>query len=176
LFSKLINPKEISFSEVKEIFWRDNKKGDKNSRWPFLLVNNANKTLGKWVLTEIPLELFWEIKLPYHKDKDLELVPGGRSTVKKVYKRLKRMELNYSERNKRCYESIKYFSKNKIGTAILSSTSTKGRDNYSLNDVRKHLVHMDGLHRLMGVAYSLERKKYKPIQCIIAVKNGKSKN
>ena len=176
LFSKLINPRFITFSEVKEIFWRDNKKGVKNSKWPYLLLNNANKTLGGWILAELPLELFWEIQLPYHKDKDLALVPGGRSTVKKTYLRLKRMEKKYSERNNRCYESIKYFSQNKTGTVLLSSTTTKGRDDYTLNDVRKHLTHMDGLHRIMGTAYSLERKKYKPVSCIIAVKNGKNKN
>lgn len=173
LFSKLINPKDISFSELKKIFWSENKKSDKNSKWPFHLINNANEQVGKWIFAEIPYEVFVNIKLPYHYHGDKILVPRKGLTLKETYRKLKRFGKDYKKTNPLCSSKINYFSKNPIGTIILSSVMPEGRDSYGNNLVRKHLVHIDGLHRMLGEMYKLEEKKYKPVKCIIAIKRNR---
>ena len=170
LFSKLIQPKIIPFSEVKKIFWSENKKGDHNSKWPFHLINNANKQIGSWILTKIPYDVFSEIKLPYHYHGEKILVPRKGLTLKKAYDKLRRIERDYKKTNSLCFSKIEYFSKNDIGTIILSSAMPKGRDGYGETFARKHLIHIDGLHRMLGEMYKLERKSYKPVKCILAVK------
>jgi hypothetical protein len=90
--------------------------------------------------------------------------------LKKTYDKLKKIENKYKKTNSKCFSKINYFSKTEIGTIVLSSVMPKGRDSYSQSFVRKHLIHIDGLHRMIGEMYKLERKKYKPINCIIAVK------
>ena len=172
LFSKLIQPKIVPFSEVKKIFWEENKKGDSNSKWPFHLINNADQQVGIWVLTKIPYEVFINIKLPYHYHGEKILVPRRGLTLKETYNKLRRIEEKYKKTNPLCFSKIDYFSKKDIGTIILSSVTPKGRDSYGEIFVRKHLIHIDGLHRMLGEMYKLERKSYKPVKCIIAVKEG----
>lgn len=172
IYEKFIDSKEITFSEVKNIFWQDNKKDAKNSKWPFHLLNQANKQVGKWVIAKIPYELFLNIKLPYHHHGENILVPRKGMRLKEAYSQLKKVEGKYKRTNPLCYSKIQYFSKKKIGTVFLSSVVPAGRDSYGTNLVRKSLIHIDGLHRLLGEMYKLERKKYKSVECVIAIKNG----
>lgn len=83
---------------------------------------------------------------------------------------MKRIEEDYKKTNSLCFSKIEYLSKNDVGTIILSSVIPKGRDSYGETFSRKYLIHIDGLHRMLGEMYRLERKSYKPVKCIIAVR------
>jgi hypothetical protein len=170
ILSKLLYPKEINFKDAKRIFWEQNKMRSHNSKWPFHLINNANAQCGKWIFAKIPYEVFCNIKLPYHYHGKKVLVPKKGLTLKQTFERLKKINKRYRKTNPICSSKINYFSKKDIGTIFLSAMMPKGRDGYGKNKVKKSLIHIDGLHRLLGEMYKLERKKYKPIKAIIAIK------
>jgi len=169
IFNQLINPKEISFEEVKKQFKKENKILKGSNVWVYRIIKKTNKKLPVWFKAEIPKNLLLKIVLPWHHHRGkIELIPKKGITVKEACKRFKKTEIQYKKTNKKCWKTIKHFKNKKNGFVFLSSEiPNKKVAEYKLIKPRKDQpINLDGLHRMMALAYKI--KKYKPINCIIA--------
>ncbi len=166
LLNNLKGSKKINFQEVLKTFLKEH--DPKVHHWPLHLLEQANKQVGSWIKAKLPMSVIYEVMLPvhYHKKKGVYLIPQRGMIAKDVYHRLKNLP-NYKDTNPECYSTINYFKKGEIGTIFLSSVTPAGRDSYSNNEVRSHLLHIDGLHRILAL---IGRKENKLVDCIIAVK------
>lgn len=166
LISKFIDAHEINFDKVQKVFL--NEHNPKNHQWPIHLLEQANKQVGGWIEVKLPLSVIKEVKLPYHHHtkEGVMLIPRKGMIAKEVYSKFKKNKI-YKNSNPKCYAIVKRFKSRPVGTIFLSTVSANGRDSYSKNEIKKHLLHIDGLHRILAL---IGRNEKKLIKCILAVK------
>jgi hypothetical protein len=122
-------------------------------------IKSANKELKKWQLVELDLEEICEkILLVNHRhpSSGMELIPAAGMTIPIALENFRNLlTMEYSVNNKDCYDRIVAKSKTEFTTIFLS-----GKPISTIPEHQKllykpgNLIHLDGLHRLVGWAYA----------------------
>lgn len=149
---------KISFPEVLKAFDQEHSVKEGTNDWARKRLEDANKKFGgEWYRIKLSRREALNILLVWHHDtrEGLMLISEGGSTVRDVANYWKEIKDDYRKKNKSCYEKIMRFSKDAFSSVFLSVKPITG---YGVAEYEKlkyrngTLVHLDGLHRLIGWA------------------------
>lgn len=121
-------------------------------------IRVADKELGRWRLVELELEEICEKLLlvnHHHPSDGLELIPATGATIPLALETFRSLAAEYAVRNKDCYDHIMGKSKTEFNTIFLSNKPVSTiPEHQTLLYKPGSLIHLDGLHRLIGWAYA----------------------
>jgi hypothetical protein len=173
--------KAISGEEVFRVFDRDHpiEPGNSNQYARELLGKADRQFGGVWAETSPCQKDICEIILPphYHKAEGgkIELIPVSGLTVSAAIEKIRGIK-GYEFTNVCCWRSITRWMERYPSPIFLSVAPVKScSDHQYLTDYNGHLIHLDGLHRLIawGLAGRLEPGAYDKGERVIAYVAGK---
>jgi hypothetical protein len=147
----------LSFARVYFSFLKEHSgsQGFSSANWE---IKSANQELKKWQLIELDLkEIYEDILLVHHHHSmdGLELIPPLGNRVMNALDNFKKMAPEYSIHNKDCYNQILSKSNMEFNAVFLSRKPvTTIPEHQKLIAKSGDLIHLDGLHRLIGWSYA----------------------
>ncbi|MFB7481270.1 DUF6309 family protein [Streptomyces anulatus] len=145
----------VAFSEVLRVYGRDhpadrphrantNEDGEENLR-------RAHSLFGSWYRIELGRADILRVVLPWHLSEGgtRELVPRTGLTVGRAADLIRADPAGYAEANPVCAAKLDRFSRAAF-TAVYLSARPVDHPDYSDVRVREGLIHLDGLHRMVG--------------------------
>jgi len=125
------------------------------------------KSGGKWAAIHLSKARILDIMLPPHRHGQDELIPRSGLTVGAA---MKNAESNgYQSRNPDCWKIIDFHKHRPLSCVFLSACPIDATDYRELVDWEGHLVHLDGLHRLLAWGLSNRLESEKVQACVAGV-------
>jgi hypothetical protein len=159
--------RKIAFEEALRCFDRENpvKPGSSNGYARGLLKSADEKFGGRWGCISLVREDLLDIILPHHISEggSIELIPRSGLTVAAAVQKLREISVReYQSANPRCWQKITYWKEHYPSPIFLSIVPMGETDYQDLVDYRNHLIHLDGLHRLIawGLSGRFEPEEY----------------
>lgn len=121
-----------------------------------------------WQMVELELDEVLNIMLPWHKGENYrsseeeDLIPQRGMTVENAIKRFRNLS-DYSKTNSTCFNKIQSSKQMEFKFIHLSIAPMLSENDYkNILDYKAKLVHLDGLHRLIGwgLAGKYDQEKY----------------
>lgn len=111
----------------------------------------ANQLLHKWSKVLLGREDILRVILPWHLScgGNIHLVPKSGLSVEQAAKKLASMKDSYAQESPVCWSKIVRMSRLKFQPLFLSTQAITHED-YAELDTKKGLIHLDGLHRMIG--------------------------
>lgn len=147
----------VNFKEVLEFF--DEKHAnhlcDTNEFSRTLLTKANGRFNDSWALVGLSRDQVLDIILPHHISEggSVHLVPTTGSTVRAAVKKIEHTSPDaYQSASPNCWKKISYWMTADFSPVFLSTVPVDSVDYEGLIDYNGHLVHLDGLHRLIAWA------------------------
>ena len=167
---KLINPKQVSIEKVLKTFYKEHRLERGANKWAVRMLKETDKKFDFWIEAKLPKKILLNTLLPYHFHGEMMLVPKKGATVKETFEKLKKHRENYRKKCSKCIKTIEFFKDKDIGHIYLSMGKPNNLYDYpKMKYHKEHLVHLDGLHRLLAILYHGRINKYSPIKCFVAM-------
>jgi hypothetical protein len=169
--------KGVSTAEVLRVFDQHHPVRPENSNgYARCLLQNAAQQFGDvWAHMVLSRGDVLEIILPPHHDGrgggQIELIQASGLTVSAATEKLRGIILSYQASNTVCWEKIAYWMGLYPSPVFLSAGPVTSNIDYQhLTDHRGHLIHLDGLHRLIawGLSGKLDPDQYDKQQSVEA--------
>jgi uncharacterized protein DUF6309 len=155
------NIRAVAFNEVLSAFDKEHPMAQGSNEWARTRLVEANqKFKGEWRKVSLSRRDLNNILLVWHHDpkEGLELIPEHGATLAEVAARWKNIRHTYQSTNTECFKKILAFGESPFSTVFLSAAPLKGFNvpEYEKLQYREGcLVHLDGLHRLIGWAIAV---------------------
>lgn len=168
--------KIISTEEVFGAFDQDHIiKPENSNQYARGLLEKADQQFGSvWAQMFISGEDVLKIILPLHNHKagggQVELIPASGLTVSAATEKIRGMP-SYQSTNTSCWRSITYWMNRYPSPIFLSAEPVRDCSDYQhLTQYHGHLIHLDGLHRLIawGLSGKLDAGQYDNGQAVKA--------
>ncbi|MGA8274526.1 MAG: DUF6309 family protein [Candidatus Sulfotelmatobacter sp.] len=152
----------ISFPEVLDFFDQQHpiRTDNTNEHARGLLIQADKKFGAEWALVSLDSEDVLNIMLPHHISEGgkVGLIPRTGMTVFAAAKKIQDMSIDaYRSANPVCWGKIDYWNGRQLTPVFLSVTPVEHDDYAGFIDYHGHLIHIDGLHRL--IAWSLSQSE-----------------
>lgn len=148
--------KRVSFEEVMAVFHKEHDKDRGSNEWALGVLSDANQQFGgNWIFKKLKRKEALSIVLPWHGhwegQNNIILIPKEGMTLGTAIKRYNSIK-NYKSENPKCWDTIEYLMNKKDSSSVFLSTAPiKGYKVFEdLKECEGHLIHMDGLHRLIA--------------------------
>jgi hypothetical protein len=167
----------VSAEEVFKIFDQDHLiQPDNGNQYARDLLQKADLQFGGvWAQMLLCLEDVLEILLPPHNHREgggqIELIQASGLTVSAATDKLRGIMSSYQSSNIVCWRKIAYWMNLYPSPVFLSAGPVISNSDYQqLTDPDGHLIHLDGLHRLIawGLAGKLDPDQYDKQQAVEA--------
>jgi len=158
----------IATEEVLRVFDRDHPiKPESSNQYARGLLEKADRQFnGVWAQMFLSREDVLKIILPPHNHRagggQVELIPISGMTVSAATEKIRGMP-SYQSANTCCWKSITYWMDHYSAPVFLSAAPVRGSSDYQhLAHHEGHLIHLDGLHRLIawGLSGKLDPDQY----------------
>lgn len=173
---RLNNPISINFREVLENYLRVHGDSDK---YVLNLLEQANKSFGSWIKTQIPLGEIGKLIVPYHIDQKSRfiVIPKQGERLDRAHKRLLvDGREDYKNNARICFENVmrqkRLIIKGEIKNFLFSQEPFVGfgRAYQDTSSSGNEIVHLDGLHRLLAIMDLPLRDRPSTIESYIAIR------
>jgi hypothetical protein len=151
--------KTVTFSEALDFFDQEHpvRTDNTNEHARDLLIQADKKFGSEWALVTLDTEHILKIMLPHHISEGgkVGLIPRSGMTVLAAAKKIQDMSLDaYRSANPVCWGKIDYWNGRQLTPVFLSVNPVEHDDYAGFIDYHGHLIHMDGLHRLIAWSFS----------------------
>jgi hypothetical protein len=158
--------KVVTLEEVLDFFNEKHpiKSGNTNEHARGLLNEADKKFNGSWACVSLCKKDILNVMLPHHISERgrIELIPRSGLTVLAAAEKIESISVSdYHSANPTCWEKIAWWKGQHLSPVFLSSAPLSHEDYRDLVDYNGHLIHIDGLHRLIAWVLS----KYEFDEC-----------
>lgn len=171
----------VTFSEVLDVYGKDhpagrshasntNEDGERN-------LHRAHALLGSWYRAELGRADILDVVLPWHLGESgrRELVPRTGLTVGQAAEIVRADPDAYARANPVCAAKLDRFARTPM-TPVYLSTRPVDHVDYSGLRIREGLIHLDGLHRMLGWEVAGRLSHETPVQVFLADFPGRSRD
>jgi hypothetical protein len=167
--------KRVAFEEVLACFDAEHevKPDNTNEHARNMLQAAQEKFDGDWAYVSLDREDVLNIFLPHHISEGgaIPLIPPTGLTVAAAVEEIKKISTtDYQSANPVCWQKIAHWRKDSSSPVFLCTAPVSHSDYQDLTDYEGHLIHLDGLHRLIawGLYGKLEPDEYEKREKVIA--------
>jgi len=146
---------KVNFSEVLtqfRFYHSGNKEHEKNTNnYAEKSLIIANELLKEWYKVSLKRKDILQVILPWHESEGgkAKLIPKTGLTVAKTVEKLRALEDSYKQESPICWNKI--FTMSKVSfTPIFLVTQAINTEEYKSLDIKRGLIHLDGLHRMIS--------------------------
>ena len=175
--------KRVAFEEVLACFDEEHevKPDNTNGHARNMLQAAQEKFNGNWARVSLDREDVLNIYLPHHISEGgaIPLIPPTGLTVAAAVAEIKKISTaKYQSANPVCWRKIAHCKENYLSPIFLCTAPVSHSDYQYLTNYEGHLIHLDGLHRLIacGLHGKLEPDEYEKREKITAYVAGLKKN
>jgi hypothetical protein len=167
--------KRVAFEEVLACFDKEHevKPDNTNGHARSMLQAAHEKFDGSWAFISLDREEILSIFLPHHISEGgaIPLIPPTGLTVVDAVEKIRKISIrDYQSANAVCWRKIAHWKENYPSPVFLCIAPVSHSDYQYLVNYQGHLIHLDGLHRLIawGLSGKFEPGEYEKREKVTA--------